>query len=39
LPRARGHEPDNQLDLLAPEQQAQANHDANNDATRHGENA
>ncbi|MEX3931097.1 ATPase [Paraburkholderia phymatum] len=40
LPRARGHnEPDNQLDLLAPEQQAQANHDANNDETRQGENA
>ncbi|WP_109481011.1 ATPase [Paraburkholderia sp. C35] len=38
LPRARAHEPDNQLDLLAPEQQAQANHDANSDATRHGEN-
>ena len=35
LPRARAHsEPDNQLDLLEP-----AQHEAESDATRHGENA
>ena len=40
LPRARAHnEPDNQLDLLASDQPSQANHDANTDAARHGENA
>jgi predicted nucleic acid-binding Zn-ribbon protein len=39
LPRARTHaEPDNQLDLLAPE--AHEQHDsAHSDVTRHGENA
>ena len=39
LPRARAHaEPDNQLDLLAPE--AHEQHDsAHSDVTRHGENA
>ncbi|WGS50690.1 ATPase [Paraburkholderia sp. D15] len=37
LPRARSHsEPDNQLDLLEPEQQEV---EAQADATRHGENA
>jgi uncharacterized coiled-coil DUF342 family protein len=40
LPRARGHaEPDNQLDLLASDQQPQAHTEAIADATRHGENA
>lgn len=46
LPRARAHnEPDNQLDLLAPESEHGSEHDAQNaeeagsEVTRHGENA